>query len=133
MRVILPDKRELTIKFRGHPTYSQILVKIRQMAMLGIHEHEGLFLIADGVVPMMSKIADCEVLEVCRESVFGAWNKAFVKAGIKKIGNAYVAKITYSFFGLYHYEELEAFPTLQEAKDFILKQRTDGHLSIENV
>ena len=57
-----------------------------------------------------------------------AWSKAFVKAKIEKKKSLYVATITYSYFGLYHFTEVQVCDTLEEAERILLKERCSGHL-----
>ena len=133
------NKKPLKLTVSNHITYGHVLDKIRRVTKLD--PSEGLYLMIlndlDGSsnLPKMSQLVsdipdNCHI-KIFRDSVFGALSKSFVKASIKKVGTAYVAKIVYSYFGIYHYEEMEAFASVQEAKDHILGQRTDGHLSIE--
>lgn len=59
------------------------------------------------------------------------WNKLFIKAVIKKKENLYLAEITWSWYGVMHWIEIELFKTLTEANEWVLKQRVDGKLSYE--
>lgn len=60
------------------------------------------------------------------------WNKQFIKAEIKKVKDVYVATITYSYFGLYHFSVVDYFESDDLAKLFILKERCGGHLVISD-
>lgn len=68
---------------------------------------------------------------VLKESTFGALNKAFVKAKIKKEKNLFCSVITYSYYGLYHWDETKIHDTIEIATEYLLKERCNGHLSIE--
>ncbi len=60
------------------------------------------------------------------------WDRAFVKAEIRKItmsesGNiVYKATITYSYYFIKHYTESDIFPRLEDAEKWIMKERTHG-------
>lgn len=60
------------------------------------------------------------------------WNKQFVRAEIKKVKEIFVATITYSYFGLYHFTVVDYFDSDEDAKTFILTERCGGHLVISN-
>ena len=55
-------------------------------------------------------------------------SRGFVKAKIEKKKGLYVSTITYSWFGIYHYDEVSVSETLEEAERILLKERTQGHL-----
>ena len=59
-----------------------------------------------------------------------ALSRMFVKARIEKKKNLYVAAITYSYYGLYHYDVLNVFDTLQAAEHYLLYERCGGVLEI---
>jgi hypothetical protein len=59
-----------------------------------------------------------------------AWAKSFIKAKIQKKKELYVATITYSYYGLYHYDVLSVFNTLQEAEHYLLYERCGGVIEI---
>jgi hypothetical protein len=58
-------------------------------------------------------------------------SKMFIKAEIKKQNSIYVVLITYSYYGLYHYDKLSTHDTLLEAKEKVLIERCSGFLSIK--
>lgn len=60
------------------------------------------------------------------------WSKSFVRAKIKPVKGVWVATITYSYYGLYHYPIIEHFETKVEAEHWVLQNRCDGHLVIED-
>jgi len=55
-------------------------------------------------------------------------DKKFVRAEIKKAGLSYKVTITYSYYGLYNYDVIEIFDTVDSAKDWLLKVRCHGHI-----
>jgi len=59
-----------------------------------------------------------------------AWSRSFVKAKIEKKRELYVATLTYSYYGLYHYDVLNVFSTLQEAEHYLLYERCGGVIQI---
>ena len=61
-----------------------------------------------------------------------ALSKMFVKAEIQPMSNGaiFVAKITYSFYGLYHYDVVSTHATLEEARNHILAERCGGFLVV---
>ena len=59
-----------------------------------------------------------------------AWSRGFIKAKIEKKKTLFVATITYSYFGLYWYDVVNVFETLQDAEHYLLLQRCGGVLSI---
>ena len=58
-------------------------------------------------------------------------SRMFIKASIKKMKSIYVCNITYSYYGLYHYNIITTHETLEEAKNDILIRRCNGLLNIE--
>jgi len=75
-----------------------------------------------------------EVLEVklLLENTFGALSKMFVKARIEHRQSVFCAIITWSYYGIYHYDELSVHNTMVEATEHLLKIRCNGCLSLEN-
>ena len=59
-------------------------------------------------------------------------SRMFVKARIEKKNNIYVIIITYSYYYLYYFDEIEICATLQEAEHKLLEIRCSGHLVILN-
>jgi len=58
------------------------------------------------------------------------WSKSFVKAKIEKKKGLFVATITYSYFGLYHYDVLNVFESLEKAEHYLLYERCNGVIEI---
>lgn len=58
------------------------------------------------------------------------WSKSFVKAKIEKKNNVFVVIITYSYYFLYYFDEIEICTTLQEAEHTLLMIRCSGHLNV---
>ena len=61
------------------------------------------------------------------------WSKSFVKAKIEKKKSLFVATITYSYFGLYHYDVLNVFETLEQAEHYLLYERCNGVIEIKDI
>ena len=59
-----------------------------------------------------------------------ALNRMFVKARIEERSGIYVAVITYSFYGVYHYDEVSVHDNLNDATEHLLKQRCNGSLTL---
>ena len=78
----------------------------------------------------ISKNGVLEVV-VLKESTFGSLNRSFVKAKIQKEKNLFCSVVTYSYYGLYHWDETKIHDTLELATEYLLKERCNGHLSIE--
>ena len=58
-------------------------------------------------------------------------NKMFVKSKIQKKNGVYIVVTTYSYYYLYHYQEVEIYSTLEEAQAGLLQARCSGHLVID--
>jgi len=58
-----------------------------------------------------------------------SWSKLFVRANIKEMKSLYVATITWSWYNLTNFTEIEVFQTKQEAELFILNNRVNGSLT----
>ena len=56
-------------------------------------------------------------------------SKGFVKANIKLTNNMYIVRITYSYYYIFHFDEIEVCNTIEDANDYVLQKRTDGLLS----
>ena len=57
-------------------------------------------------------------------------SKMFVKCSIVEKKNLFISACTYSFYGLYYYDEIEIHESLEKAKDHLLSIRMNGHLSL---
>lgn len=55
----------------------------------------------------------------------------FVKASILKKKDLFIAIITWSYYGISHYEKFDVFETLVDAEKYILLERTNGALTYE--
>jgi len=55
----------------------------------------------------------------------------FVKCRIQKKKELYCAIITYSFYGLYHFDEVTIHETMELATAYLLRERCSGHLSLD--
>ena len=60
-----------------------------------------------------------------------ALSKMFVKCRIQKKKELYCAIITYSFYGLYHFDEVTIHETMELATAYLLRERCSGHLSLD--
>ena len=58
------------------------------------------------------------------------WTRSFCKARIEERKGIYVAIITYSYLGLYHFDEVSVHDNLNEATEYMLKERCNGCLSL---
>ena len=59
------------------------------------------------------------------------WSRQFIKAKIEEKKGLFVATITYSYFGLYYYNEVTVSETIQEAEKLLLKERCSGKIAYE--
>jgi len=59
------------------------------------------------------------------------WSKLYVKSSIKKKKELYIASITWSWYAIQHWDEIEIFEDLTKAQEWILKERTNGSLTYE--
>lgn len=127
----------------GDMTVGQLLFKIRQVVRLEASEAIYLFWDGKALYPSHAIIKDivrelCDEdgkqelrLLVCKESTFGGLDKRFIRAIIKKIGQAFELRITYSYYGMYEYDVVFVCQSLQEAKDRLLTERCAGCLTID--
>jgi len=60
-----------------------------------------------------------------------AWSKGFIKAKIQEKQGLFVAVITWSYYGIYYFDEISIHKSLNEATEHLLKVRCDGKLSLE--
>jgi hypothetical protein len=58
-----------------------------------------------------------------------SWSKLFVRANIKEMQGLYITTITWSWYNLTNFTEIEVFQTKQEAELFILTKRVNGSLT----
>ena len=58
-------------------------------------------------------------------------SKMFIKCSISEKKSLFVTTITYSFYGIYYYDEIDIHETLSDAKDYLLNIRMNGHLSLD--
>ena len=56
------------------------------------------------------------------------WSKMFIKGEITKQKGLYIATITYSYYGIYHYTNIKVFDTLEECEKAMLFERCGGLL-----
>lgn len=55
-------------------------------------------------------------------------SKGYVRSAIQKKNGLFISTVTWSWFGIQHWNEYEIFTTQHEAELWILKQRTGGTL-----
>ena len=61
-----------------------------------------------------------------------AWSKIFKGATIKKLNvQAYILKITYSYYWLYDFDEVFVFSTYEEARTKFALERSHNQLTLE--
>lgn len=61
-------------------------------------------------------------------------NKRFVRADVREVRpSVWLAKITYSYFGMYEYEESNISNSVNDALRWIANERCGGELQIVNV
>jgi hypothetical protein len=58
-----------------------------------------------------------------------SWSKLFVRANIKEMKGLFIATITWSWYNLTNFTEIDVFQTKQEAELFILNNRVNGSLT----
>ena len=61
------------------------------------------------------------------------WCKLYIKSCITKKKELYIASITWSYYLLQNWDEIEVFESLADAQEWILKQRTNGSLTYEGI
>lgn len=126
-------------------TVAQLMFKLRKYAKLQKQEAIFLFFKTHGLFArerlypnnkVMSEIQQelkLKILnvEMLKENTFGAMSKMFVKCRIEQRKQLYCAIITYSFYGLYHFDEISVHETLEQATAYLLRERCSGHLSLD--
>jgi len=140
--IIKFEDRQLKVKVSDDTSVAGLQIKLRRFVEL--EPEEAVFLFFDGwfrkcLYPgdrMLKDICkelqtDTLVIEMTRENTFGAWSKMFVKAKIEKRKDLYVATATFSYFGLYHWDQCSVWDSLEEATDHLLRVRCGGCLSID--
>ena len=136
------DGREFKVKVVRDTTIGMLMIKIRKF--LKLRPEDGVFLFwprrfrSDVLYPTSKLLSDIQsdpgqVLQcnLLRESVFGTLSKMFVKARIEERGGLFCAVITWSYYGLYHYDEVSIHSSIHEATEHLLKIRCNGCLSLE--
>lgn len=114
--------------------WGHVMAKLRKIIKLD--ESEALYLFINNTIPAMSVCIGSYNLpqiscEVTAESTFGAMGKMFQRCEIKSQGTFFVATITYSYYYLTEFTEKKFCETLQDARNWILKERTHK-LLVEN-
>jgi hypothetical protein len=61
------------------------------------------------------------------------WSRMYVKSNIQKKKDLFIATISWSYYGFLHYDDLEIFDSMEDAKHWILEQRTNGSLTFSNL
>jgi hypothetical protein len=136
-RVKYEDKK-FNIKVQQETTVAMLQIKLR--AFLKVNEAEALFLfisVASGREclynnnKLLIDIGSELTVSVCKENAFGTWSKMFIKASISQKKGLFICVVTWSYYGLYYFEEVSVHDTMESAKDCILTLRTAGHLTYE--
>jgi hypothetical protein len=126
--------KEIKLKMKPRHTIGVLMARIRRHIQLESHEAIFLFTPDNKQYPMSKTLGSLSrpvVFEAIKESTFGAVNRMFVSASIKTQNSIYIVRIKYSFYGLFHFEEISTHTSLESAKEYILHERCSGHLSIE--
>lgn len=84
-------------------------------------------LLMDIQLDLNMEILECKVV---LESTFGALSRMFVKARIEQRQSVFCVIITWSYYGLYHYDELSVHNSLHDATEHLLTVRCNGCLSL---
>jgi hypothetical protein len=140
--VVTFEKREFKIKVTRDTTVGMLMIKIRKF--LKLRPEQGLFLFwprrfrSDALYPASKLLCEiqsdpAQVLQcnLLRENCFGTLSKMFVKARIEERSGLFCAVITWSYYGLYHYDEVSIHSNINEATEHLLKIRCNGCLSLE--
>ena len=53
-------------------------------------------------------------------------HRMFIKAKIECMKSLYIATITYSYYGIYHFEEVDVFESIVDAEKHLLFKRCGG-------
>lgn len=53
-------------------------------------------------------------------------SKQFIKAKIEEKNGLFITTLTYSWYGIYHYQEVNVFSTIVEAERYMLHERCGG-------
>ena len=56
-------------------------------------------------------------------------SKQFVKAKIEEKNGLFITTLTYSWYGIYHFQEVNVFNTIEEAERYMLHERCQGLIS----
>ena len=136
------ESRQFKIKVTRETTIGMLMIKIRKF--LKLKPEEACFLFwprrfrSSVMYPGSKLLSDIQTeplqtlqCNLLRENTFGALSKMFVKARIEQRQGLFCAVITFSYYGLYHYDEVSIHNTLQEATEHLLKIRCNGCLSLE--
>ena len=59
------------------------------------------------------------------------WSKLYIKSTIRKIKELYVSTITWSWYNIQNWTEIEIFESIEQAREWILKERTNGSLTYD--
>jgi hypothetical protein len=138
--------REFKIQVQPHTTVGELQFKLRKF--LKIHPEEAVFLFfqkggiiftGEALYPGNMMLIDIYrktgkspiVVNVMKENTFGSWSRMYISTKIKKIKDLFVVTITYSYYGLYHYDEMSIHESLAEANKHIIDSRCGSHISYE--
>lgn len=125
---------DINLKMRGRHTIGHLLARMRRH--VHIEPQEAIFLFTpEGISypnsKLLSELKQPIVFKMLKENSFGALSRMFVSANIKAQNNIFIVRITYSYYGIYHYDDVTTHETLESAKDHVLTKRCGGHLVVE--
>ena len=141
LAVRLGNRSIYHLRMPRESTFGQLMIKLRRVIKM-IDAAEALFLFIDiagkRTLPPLSKTLGSYGLRrlkcfVTGENAFGTWNKMYVRSEIKQLDeNAFIASITYSYYGLQHFTETKYCTTLLMAREWILRERC-GKVLVEEI
>ena len=139
------DDRTFKIKLSQDCTVSQLMIKIRAYLKLKPEQAYYLFFEQKGLIYNTERLytnsktlgevktasgLETQKIRLLRDSTFGTWTRSFVKARIEERKGIYVSILTFSYLGLYHFDEVACHNSLAEAQEHMLKERCNGCLSL---
>ena len=142
------ERNNWQVKVQRDCTVCQLQYKLRKFAKLEESEGVFLFFVYYGFLgnkkerlysgnKMLGEIKeelgqDTLHIKMMVDNAFGAFSKMFIKAKIQERKGLYVSSITYSYFGLYHFDEVKVHDSLTEATEHLLRERCSGYLTLES-
>jgi len=129
------NKKTFRLRVQPLATVFEVTLKIR--TFLVIKPEQALFLFFNNKLCHQSKTMQSIAgrarnpinVTICLENAFGTWGKGFVKCSVSKVLSVYSVKITYSYYGVYHYHETTVHASLEAANAYVLEERCSGRIS----